>query len=114
MQQLTEQLQKLQELQQSMQEAASPQNSNSNNNKIKPLVISDDSETSSSSKSDTPDLITSELRAQDSPQATNPLFDYPSDEMNAESRLLPGDPFVVDPFNSSNQITVDIASADSS
>ena len=113
-QQLTEQLQKLQELQQqAVEEAGAPQNSNSNNNKIEPLVISDNnSETSSSSKSDSPDFhtTTDQLRVTDSPQATNPLFEFPSDEMNIESRLLPGDPFLVDPFNSSSQI----ASGDSS
>ena len=114
-QQLTEQLQKIQELQQAAQDAASPQNSNSNNN-IKPLIISDNSETSSSSKADSPDvhIATDQLRAEDSPQATNPLFEFPSDEITIESRLLPGDPFLVDPFNSINGVTVDTTSGDSS
>ena len=109
-QQLTEQLQKIQELQQ----AAPPQNSNSNNN-IKPLIISDNSETSSS-KADSPDvhIATDQLRAEDSPQATNPLFEFPSDEITIESRLLPGDPFLVDPFNSINGVTVDTTSGDTS
>lgn len=113
-QELTAQLQKLQELQQSIQDKMSPQNSNSNNN-IRPLVISDNSETSSSSKTDSPDIhITDQLRAEDSPQATNPLFEFPSDEMTMESRLLPGDPFLVDPFNSSIGVTVDTTSGGSS
>ena len=117
-QQLTEQLQKIQELQQqTAQDAASPQNSNSNNNNIiKPLVISDNSDTSSSSKADSPDIhmATDQLRRDDSPQATNPLFEFPSDEITIESRLLPRDPFLVDPFNSSNGVTVDTTSGDSS
>ena len=118
-QQLTEQLQKIQELhqqQQAAQDAAvSPQNSNSNNNNIRPLVISDNSETSSSFRADSPDIhtTTDQLRTDDSPQATNPLFEFPSDEITIESRLLPGDPFLVDPFNSSNGVTVD-TSGDSS
>ena len=116
-QQLTEQLQKIQELhQQTAQDATSPQNSNSNNNNIRPLVISDHSETSSSSKADSPDLhvTTDQLRTNDSPQATNPLFDFSSDEITLESRLLSGDPFLVDPFNSTNGVTVDTTSGDSS
>lgn len=116
-QQLTTQLQKIQELQQqTTHEAVSPQNSNSNNNNIKPLVISDNSDTTSSSKSDSPDFqaTTDQPLANDSPQATNPLFEYPSDEMTVEPQLLPGDPFLVDPFSSSNGITVDTAGGDSS
>lgn len=113
-QQLTEQLQKIQELQQTTQES-SPQNSNSNNN-VKHLVISDNSDTTSSSKTDSPDFqATTDLpRAEDSPQATNPLFEYPSDAITIESQLLPGDPFLVDPFNSANGVTVDTTSGDSS
>ena len=113
-QQLTEQLQKIQELQQTTQES-SAQNSNSNNN-VKHLVISDNSETTSSSKTDSPDFqaTTDQPRAEDSPQATNPLFEYPSDEITIESQLLPGDPFLVDPFNSANGVTVDTTSGDSS
>lgn len=113
-QQLTEQLQKIQELQQTTQES-SPQNSNSNNN-VKHLVISDNSETTSSSKTDSPDFQATmdQPRAEDSPQATNPLFEYPSDEITIESQLLPGDPFLVDPFNSANGVTVDTTSGDSS
>lgn len=115
-QQLTTQLQKLQELQQqSIKEAGSTQNSNSNNNIVKQLVISDSSETGSSSKTVSPDVhVTTDQLRVDSPQATNPLFEYPSDEMNMESRLLPTDPFLVDPFSSSNGITVDTANGDSS
>ena len=115
-QQLTEQLQKIQELkQQTALDTTSPQNSNSNNN-IRPLIISDHSETSSSSKADSPDfhVTTDQLRTNDSPQATNPLFEFPSDEITIESRLLSGDPFLVDPFNSSNGVTVDTTSGDSS
>ena len=113
-QQLTEQLQKIQELQQTTQES-SPQNSNSNNN-VKHLVISDNSDTTSSSKTDSPDFqATTDLpRAEDSPHATNPLFEYPSDAITIESQLLPGDPFLVDPFNSANGVTVDTTSGDSS
>lgn len=113
-QQLTEQLQKIQELQQATQES-SPQNSNSNNN-VKHLVISDNSDTTSSSKTDSPDFqATTDLpRAEDSPHATNPLFEYPSDAITIESQLLPGDPFLVDPFNSANGVTVDTTSGDSS
>ena len=113
-QQLTEQLQKIQELQQTTQES-SAQNSNSNNN-VKHLVISDNSETTSSSKTDSPDFqaTTDQPRAEDSPQATNPLFEYPSDEITIESQLLSGDPFLVDPFNSANGVTVDTTSGDSS
>ena len=116
-QQLTEQLQKIQELQQATQES-SPQNSNSNNNvnNVKHLVISDNSDTTSSSKTDSPDFqATTDLpRAEDSPHATNPLFEYPSDAITIESQLLPGDPFLVDPFNSANGVTVDTTSGDSS
>ena len=113
-QQLTEQLQKIQELQHATQES-SPQNSNSNNN-VKHLVISDNSDTTSSSKTDSPDFqATTDLpRAEDSPHATNPLFEYPSDAITIESQLLPGDPFLVDPFNSANGVTVDTTSGDSS
>ena len=110
LQELTEQLQKLRKPQQTVQEVAgSPDNNSSNNNNIKPLIISDPSETSSSSKSDSPDIHAADYN---SPQATNPLFEYPSDEANIETRLLPGDPFLVDPFNSSNGITVDTVSGD--
>lgn len=114
-QQLTTQLQKIQELQKAAtQEAEPPENSNSNNNNIKRLIISDNSDTTSSSKTDSPDLVTTDQRRDDSPQATNPLFEYPSDEITIESRLLPGDPFLVDPFSSSNGVTVDTASGENS
>jgi len=116
-QQLTSQLQKIQ--QQQTEETDGQPNTNSNNNNSDAFNPSSSS-SSSKSISVSPDIVDQVEDTADhqdnipSPQAMNPLFEYSSDEINLNSNPLPGDPFLVDPFSSSNGVSVEVGGGDSS
>lgn len=117
-QQLTSQLQKIQQQKQQTEETDGLQNANANNNNSDPF---DGSSSSSSSNTASPDIVESTVDQVEptadhipSPQAMNPLFEYSSDEINLNSNALPGDPFLVDPFSSSNGVSVEIGGGNSS
>jgi len=122
-QELTSQLQKIQQQQQSQhqqtEETDGQQNTNSNNNNSDACNASSSS-SSSKSISVSPDIVdrvkdTADHQSNNpSPQAMNPLFEYSSDEVNLNSNTVPGDPFLVDPFSSSNGVSVEMGGGDSS
>ena len=120
-QELTSQLQKIQQQSQHQQteETDGQQNTNSNNNNSDAYNVSSSS-SSSKSTSVSPDVVdqkedtANHQSSNPSPQAVNPLFEYPSDEINLNSSAVPGDPFLVDPFSSSNGVSVEMDGGDSS